>query len=166
MSLSDKRKTLIQQLVEKTGISNPRIHIFYLTDLCRTKSLHDTENTVTTYIKNNVKNEIKSLYRHVLERDVDPDGLLHYTKLFLDGTVSFSDIKNCLNQSDERKKIDNLKYVYQKICNEVISKSEIENKLVISNYGKGLTIRYRGPFGKTGYAQAAKSYFYSLFITG
>lgn len=152
-----KNESIIKKTMHDMGMSPIGLNLTILMQKCRKLTEQkDIEDLVIDYIKKRQKGPTKNGYRQM-------------AKMVERGNRS-SDVPQCVKtcvKSTMEQKIDledvlsNPDYCIIRDSHHVL---DTEKNLVTSHEGRGLRVKYCGPVGISGYATAAKSYFYSLYI--
>lgn len=113
---------------------------------------------------------INKLYVSLLHRSIEDGGIKSYILEILGKTKTLKQIELDILNSAEYNMLSIRLEKQQKVYDaRKFFTSEQQKRISIierSDIFKGLRVRYLGPQGRTGYSNACKSYFYSLYLTG
>lgn len=109
--------------------------------------------------------EINDIYKKLLYRDADQNGLQHYKQMLKTKTLDVKAIETSIEGSQERKNLIRERSTKCSWLNNAKPVSSLAH-LVENNVCSNLRIKFCGPVGRTGYSIAAKAYFHALFVNG
>jgi glycosyltransferase involved in cell wall biosynthesis len=157
---------IIEDVISQVGIQVSNVHISILIDICRRKSGEEVAKETRQYILEKIiQPEVNMAYKEILDRDADQDGLATYGNGIMTRKWSVQQVRDILNGSGERQAILKMHQEFEDYAKQPVN-PEYLKKLVKNNVGKDISVKFMGAVGTTGYSQAAKSYFYSLFTCG
>lgn len=130
------------------------------------RSNSQTEGATLMYIRDiKIPRECNRIFQTFLKRVIDKDALVSFTSSLMYEKLKIPDLENLIKSSEECKRIHTESNFNLKLLNNQFTYDDVKH-LIISDRLKDLKIKYMGPVGITGYANAVKSYLYSLFIHG